>query len=72
MRVRMAASALPMVIAGSTRFANVPEPETGSHPNLIENNKIRMGPRAKFGNERPHRLTTLMTRSSQSLRRRAE
>src|ERR1700756_1372716 len=68
--VRMAASALPMVIAGSTRFANVPEPETGSQPNLIENNRIRIGPMAKFGNESPKRLTTLMARSSQSLRRR--
>jgi hypothetical protein len=26
-------------MAGSTWFANVPEPETGNHPALIENNR---------------------------------
>ena len=67
MRVRIAASALPMVTAGKTRFAKVPEPETGSHPSLMANSKIRMGPRAKLGNDRPKRLTTLMARSSQSI-----
>ncbi len=70
MRVRMAASALPMVSAGSTRFAKDPAPETGSHPALIANNKIRMGPSAKLGNDRPKRLTTESRRSSQRLRRR--
>ena len=72
MRVRMAASALPIVMAGSTRLAKLPEPETGSHPSLIENSRIRIGPSAKLGNDKPNRLTTLMARSSQSLRRRAE
>src|ERR1700758_2402344 len=72
MRVRMAARALPMVIAGSTRFANDPAPETGSHPALIANRRIRIGPSAKFGNERPKRLTTESRRSSQRLRRRAD
>src|SRR5579864_5020406 len=72
MRVRMAASAPPIVNAGRTRFANEPAPETGSHPALIANNRIRIGPSAKFGNERPKRLTTEITRSSQRLRLRAE
>ena len=37
---RIAANAPPIVIAGSTRCANVPEPDTGSHPNLIAKNRI--------------------------------
>ena len=72
MRVRMAASAPPMVRAGSTRLANEPAPETGSHPSLIANSRIRIGPSAKLGNDRPKRLTTESRRSSQRLRRRAE
>src|SRR5256885_583051 len=40
-----------MVIAGSTRCATVPEPETGSNPSLIAKNRIRMGPRAKLGKD---------------------
>src|ERR1035438_3059768 len=72
MRVRMAARALPMVRAGRTRLANEPAPETGSHPSLMAKNKIRMGPSAKLGNDRPNRLTTESRRSSQRLRRRAE
>ena len=39
MRVRIAASALPMVMAGRMRLANVPEPETGSHPSFTAKNK---------------------------------
>ena len=50
MRVRIAASAPPMVIAGSTRCAKLPEPETGSQPSLMAKSKMRMGPRAKLGN----------------------
>src|ERR1700681_1777829 len=72
MRVRIAAKAPPMVIAGRTRWAKVPEPETGSHPSVIAKNKISTGPSAKFGNDRPNRLTTLSRRSSQRLRRRAD
>ncbi len=64
MRVRIAAKAPPMVIAGSTRWAREPEPETGSHPSLTAKNKISTGPKAKLGNDRPNRLTTLRTRSS--------
>src|SRR5207248_1069858 len=70
MRVRIAASAPPMVIAGRTRCATVPEPETGSNPSVIAKNRIRMGPRAKLGKDNPKRLTTLSNRSSQRVRRR--
>ncbi len=72
MRVRMAASAAPMVLAGSTRWTQVSDPETGSKPKLMAKNRIRIGPRAKLGNESPQRLTKLSTRSSQRLRRLAE
>ena len=72
MRVRIAASAPPMVIAGNTRCAIEPEPDTGSHPNSIAKNKIRIGPSAKFGNDNPSSETKLSTRSSQRLRRKAE
>ena len=53
MRVRIAASAPPMVMAGRTRWAKLPEPETGSHPSLMRKSRIRIGPRAKFGNDKP-------------------
>ncbi len=72
MRVRIAASAPPMVIAGSTRCAIEPEPETGSHPNSIEKSRIRIGPSAKLGKDNPSSETKLSTRSSQRLRRSAE
>ena len=39
MRVRMAASAAPRVIAGSTKCAMPPRPETGSQPSITENNQ---------------------------------
>src|SRR5579872_1779091 len=71
-RVRIAASAPPIVIAGRTRFAREPAPDTGSHPSLIAKIRIRIGPSAKFGNDNPNKLTTESTRSSQRLRRRAE
>ena len=48
MRVRIAASAPPNVIAGSTRCAHVPDPETGSNPKLIAKNKISTGTSAKL------------------------
>ena len=69
MRVRMAASAPPMVMDGSTRLAKEPAPDTGSHPSLMAKRRIRIGPSAKLGNDRPKRLTTLSRRSSQRLRR---
>jgi len=72
MRVRIAANAPPMVIAGSTRFASDPAPDTGSIPNLMANSRMRIGPSAKFGNESPKRLTTDSSRSSHRLRRRAD
>ncbi len=53
MRVRIAASAPPMVMAGSTRWAGEPEPDTGSHPSSIAKNKMRIGPSAKLGNDKP-------------------
>ena len=42
-----------MVIAGRMMWANEPEPDTGSQPRPIAKNKIRIGPSAKFGNDRP-------------------
>ena len=73
MRVRIAASPLPSVIAGSTRYSQnprpkigpVPAPETGVHPSLIEKIKIRIGPSAKFGNDSPPSDTIPSTRSCQ-------
>ena len=41
-------------------------------PRFTAKNKISTGPRAKFGNDSPSRLTKLSARSSQRLRRRAE
>src|SRR5258708_19717448 len=64
MRVRIAASAPPMVIAGNTRLASDPDPDTGSHPSLMAKNRIRIGPSAKFGNDSPNKLTTLSNLSS--------
>ena len=72
MRVRIAASAPPMVIAGSTRCASDPEPETGSHPSSMAKIKMRIGPSAKFGNDSPSSETKLSTRSSHRLRRSAD
>src|SRR3954464_6359757 len=78
MRVRIAASAPPSVNAGKIKCTHVDGelhaavPETGKSPSEIAKNKIKMGPSAKFGNDRPSRLTKLRTRSSQRLRRRAE
>ena len=53
MRVRIAASAPPMVIAGSTRFCHEPEPDTGNQPNSMANKRMRIGPSAKFGKRQP-------------------
>ena len=49
MRVRMAAIALPMVTAGSTRLANDPAPETGSHPSLMAKSKNQNRPEREVG-----------------------
>jgi hypothetical protein len=61
-----------MVMAGRMMLAKEPAPETGSHPSLMAKRRMRIGPRAKLGNDRPKRLTTLRRRSSQRLRRWAE
>jgi hypothetical protein len=50
----------------------VPAPETGSQPSLMEKIRMRMGPRAKLGKERPTSETTPRVRSCQRLRWRAE
>src|ERR1700756_2623214 len=71
-RVRIAAKELPMVIAGHSRCAKLPDPDTGSHPKLMAKNKISTGPSAKLGNDKPKRLITLRARSSQRLRLCAE
>ena len=68
MRVRIAASAPPMVTAGSTRCSMVPEPDTGSTPSLIAKNRISTGPSAKLGNDNPRRLTNPTTWSVRWLR----
>src|SRR5271165_4596279 len=68
MRVRIAAKEPPMVMAGSTKCCHDPEPDTGSQPSSIAKNKIRIGPSAKLGNDRPNNETKLSVRSSQRLR----
>jgi hypothetical protein len=45
-----------------------PAPETGSQPNWMEKKRIRMGPRAKLGKDRPTSETTPRVRSCQRLR----
>src|SRR5258707_15344433 len=78
MRVRIAASAMPSVAAGSTIYPQVDGwpheavPETGKRPRLIAKNKIRIGPNAKLGKLSPSKLTKLSKRSSHWLRRRAD
>ena len=52
-RASTAASGAPSVIAGSTRCAGVPRPETGSHPSATENTIASSGPSQKFGIEMP-------------------
>jgi len=47
-------------------------PDTGKMPNPMAKKRIRMGPRAKFGNETPSRLTKLKVRSSHRFLLRAE
>ncbi len=53
MRARIAASAAPSVIAGSTRCAHDPVPDTGSHPHLTAKTIASSGPSQKFGIEMP-------------------
>ena len=52
-RASTAASGAASVIAGSTRCAGVPRPETGNHPSAIENRIASSGPSQKFGIEMP-------------------
>ena len=47
------------------RVPPVPAPETGSQPRRMEKRRMRMGPRAKLGNERPTSETTPRVRSCQ-------
>ena len=49
----MAASAAPSEIAGSTRCAQVPRPDTGSQPSSTAKMIARSGPSQKFGTETP-------------------
>ncbi len=53
MRARIAASAAPSEMAGSTRCAGVPRPDTGSHPSSMANTIASSGPSQKFGTETP-------------------
>ena len=50
----------------------VPAPETGSQPRRMEKMRMRMGPRAKLGNDRPTSETTPRVRSCQRSRWSAE
>ena len=52
-RARIAASAAPSVTAGSTRWAALPVPATGSQPSTTENRIASSGPSQKFGIEMP-------------------
>src|SRR6266540_3287042 len=72
MRVRIAASDAPIVSAGNTRLRQLPAPETGSRSSRMAKSRMSIGPSAKFGTERPSRLTKPSARSSQRLRRVAE
>ena len=53
MRARIAASARPSEIAGSTRCASVPRPDTGSQPSSTAKTIASSGPSQKFGIETP-------------------
>src|SRR5580704_6085584 len=72
MRVRMAASAAPNVAAGKIKWLIPPRPDTGSHPISIEKTKIKIGPNAKLGTERPSNVKSDVARSARLPRRRAE
>src|ERR1700692_830286 len=68
----MAASAAPKVAAGKIRWVMPPRPDTGSHPISIEKTKIKIGPSAKLGTERPSRVKNEVARAARLPRRRAE
>ena len=53
MRARIAASAAPSEIAGRTRCASVPRPDTGSQPSSIAKTIASSGPSQKLGIETP-------------------
>ena len=59
MRARMAASAAPSEIAGSTRCASVPRPDTGSQPSSTAKTSASSGPSQKFGIEIPVSATVV-------------
>ena len=50
---RTAASGAPSVIAGRTKWASVPRPDTGSQPRLMEKTIASSGPSQKLGIEIP-------------------
>jgi len=63
-RASTAASGAPSVIAGSTRFASVPRPETGSHPSETEKTMASKGPSQKFGTEMPMSASVVAAKST--------
>src|SRR6202022_2318445 len=72
MRVKIAASAAPNVTAGRIKWLGPPLPDTGNHPISTEKIKIKIGPRAKFGTERPSSVKKDVARSAPLPRRLAE
>ena len=54
----------PRVVAGSTRWASPPRPETGSHPSRSEKSRISSGPSQKPGRHAPARLARRVVRST--------
>src|SRR4030065_131606 len=51
--MRIAATPVPIVTAGSTRWPAVPYPETGKSPSPMEKTRIGRGPSQKWGIDRP-------------------
>src|SRR5437764_11069636 len=72
MRVRIAARAAPSVTAGRIRWLAPPRPDTGNQPISTEKIKIKTGPRAKLGTERPSKVKNDVARSPRLPRRHAE
>ena len=60
----MAASAAPNEMAGSTRCASVPRPETGSQPSSTAKTMASTGPSQKFGIEIPVNARVVATWST--------
>ena len=67
-RARIAASARPSEIAGRTRFAAVPRPDTGSHPSSTANTIASSGPSQKFGIETPAKAKSMRDRMEEHRR----